>query len=82
MAEKCCENLKSHTIFVTEQKHVIERQFYVKEFEFQTWELSEIWKDLTDAVMKHPILSAYGDKYKVNRAGHFPHYPSHLTASE
>jgi hypothetical protein len=32
MAEKCCENLKSHTIFITEQKYGTERQFYVEEF--------------------------------------------------
>lgn len=67
MAEKCCENLKSHTIFITEQKHGIERQFYVEEFVFQMWALSEIWKVLTDAVMTHPILSAYGDKRKVHK---------------
>jgi len=34
--KKCCENLKSHTIFIAEQKHGIERQFYVEEFVFQT----------------------------------------------
>jgi hypothetical protein len=79
MTEKYCENLKSHTIFATEQKYCIDRQFYVEEFVFQTWELSEIWEVQTDAVMKHPILSAYGDKYKVIRAGHFPQYLSHLT---
>jgi hypothetical protein len=55
------ENLKSHTVFIISTKNDIERQFYVEEFVFQTWALSEIWKVLTHAVMTHPILPAYGD---------------------
>jgi hypothetical protein len=67
MAEKCCENLKSHKIFIVKQKHGIERQFYVEEYILQNWALSEIRKVLTDAVMTHPILYAYGNKHKVHK---------------